>query len=651
MPAHLGQSMSSSSTPLGIPSTKESSARSRFFRTGIRAFLASPRLVPSLLLACAALSAPALFTGFFGDDHFFRAVFDGSPGLPEFKLAPHQSFEFFAEFDPAVRKARLDRGCMPWWSGPEMYICFMRPLSSLSHWADHMLFGEAAWPAHLHSVLWFLGTVLLAALLYRRLLPVPWVAGLAALMYGLDEAHGLSIAWLSARNGLLTTFFSLAVLLAHDHWRRSGRSWALPVSLVALGLGLASGEAAVGVAGFLFSYALFMDPAPLLRRMLALAPCGVVFLVWAFLYRHYGFGVKNTGTYADPLGDPLLFAFYAISHLPVLFISQFGLPDSTVFNFLSGPMAAAYWAAAVAGVAFFAWLLWPVLREHAQARFWALGMLLSAVPSAAVAPQDRLLGLAGTGVMALLALFIGRVAGQQPAFGLRRRVNRYAVPALLAIHVGLAALLLPVTSYFLTVLPELGTLKADAGVPKEDVENRTVVMVNAPSDVLNVAVLVRRSSLHQPVPKHCWLLTATNRGVRVKREGARTLLVSAEGGYLAKPWANRFREVSKEPMPAGCTVDLNGMRAEVVESLEDGRPYRVRFTFERDLEDSEYSFLCWRDNDFFPFAPPRTGEEEVIPGLDLSGVLPELFGERDAESMLSARPAHDMRAENADSSH
>ena len=52
-------------------------------------------------------------------------------------------------------------------------------------------------------------------------------------------------------------------------------------------------------------------------------------------------------------------------------------------------------------------LLAPLLRKEPLARFFALGMLLSLVPSCSTFPHDRLLFLAGFGGAGLLALFLG----------------------------------------------------------------------------------------------------------------------------------------------------------------------------------------------------------------------------------------------------
>ena len=69
----------------------------------------------------------------------------------------------------------------------------------------------------------------IAAVLYRRLFGregrgALWAAGLAALLYALDDAHSLSTAYLANRNALLATFFGLLSLYCHVRWRDDGRA-------------------------------------------------------------------------------------------------------------------------------------------------------------------------------------------------------------------------------------------------------------------------------------------------------------------------------------------------------------------------------------------------------------------------------------------
>jgi hypothetical protein len=586
--------------------------------------LAHRRAVLYITLLAVLFTLPSLFVGFATDDHFFRSAFHGFPGLPEFKQSPIETFRFFFESDPAVREARMERGLLPWWIGQHTRIAFMRPFTSVTHWVDYKLFGETAWPMHVHSVLWFALACVLAGLLYRRLMMPAWAAGLAALLYALDDARGLSVGWLSGRNALLTTLFGFLVLLCHDRWRRDHWRVGPYLAVGALSMGLLSGEAALSVGGYLFAYALLVDDAPLLKRFGALMPYAGVVMVWAMVYRHFGFGTHGSEGYADPVGEPLHFVSYVATHLPVLMFTQFGLPDSTVYNFLPAPLAHAYWTVAFLGVCLFAWLLWPVIRAERRARFWALGMILSALPACAVTPQDRLLGYPGLGAMALVAMFIQRVDARADwsALGPRwRKAAVVAAPIALALHLVLSPLLLANGSYMIRFVEE-GNLRANASLPKEArVKDDTFVFVNVLGDLTGVGLPVVRSSLGEPVPRHTWMLAATNEEVLVERVDAQSLVVTPKGGYLVKPWANLFRQPSREPMRAGDTVRLSAFEAEVLSASPDGHPQSVKFTFNKPLDDPSLRWFAWQGNHFVPFIVPGIHQRTSIPGANFAQLL------------------------------
>ncbi|MES1204492.1 MAG: hypothetical protein ABUS79_01020 [Pseudomonadota bacterium] len=43
-----------------------------------------------------------------------------------------------------------------------------------------------------------------------------WIAGLAAFLYAIDDAHGFAVGWLASRCTLMGTFFAIASLIAHE---------------------------------------------------------------------------------------------------------------------------------------------------------------------------------------------------------------------------------------------------------------------------------------------------------------------------------------------------------------------------------------------------------------------------------------------------
>jgi len=112
---------------------------------------------------------------------------------------------------------------------------------------------------HLHSLAWLGAVVVVATLFYRRMFAAAWIAGLAALLFAVDDAHGFPAVWLANRNALIGVFFGLLTLIAHDRWRRDGWWMGAVLAPLAFLLGLLSKESAVATGAYLVAYALFLD--------------------------------------------------------------------------------------------------------------------------------------------------------------------------------------------------------------------------------------------------------------------------------------------------------------------------------------------------------------------------------------------------------
>src|SRR5512140_947161 len=182
-------------------------------------FLTAKSLPFLLVLVALALSIPSLFTGWQQDDLVHRYQLLGYPDVTGSPLLPLQLFDFM-NGDSSRTHMLIDRGVVPWWTFPTIRLSFWRPLSALTHWVDYLLWPQSSVLMHLQNLFWLGALVAATALLYRRFLGTPWVAGLAALFFALDDAHGLPAGWIANRNALVAGFFGVLVLLVHDRWRR-----------------------------------------------------------------------------------------------------------------------------------------------------------------------------------------------------------------------------------------------------------------------------------------------------------------------------------------------------------------------------------------------------------------------------------------------
>jgi len=174
-------------------------------------------------LLAIVLTSGSLRVGWVMDDYFQRLAVLGSPNLSWFYSTPMEMFCFF-DGDPQRNHRAMDIGIFPWWTFDRIKACFWRPLTVLTHWLDYRFWPDVAVLMHAHSLVWFGVMVFVAGLLYRRIMGAGAAAGLAVLLYAIDDAHAMSAAWLSARNALLAGCFGITAMIFHDRWRRQGRS-------------------------------------------------------------------------------------------------------------------------------------------------------------------------------------------------------------------------------------------------------------------------------------------------------------------------------------------------------------------------------------------------------------------------------------------
>ncbi|MEO1370637.1 MAG: hypothetical protein AAFX50_25925, partial [Acidobacteriota bacterium] len=329
------------------------------------------------------------------DDHYHRVMLQGHPQLGD----PKPITDLFAFGDASASPASL----VPWWAGDDLRFRFFRPLASLSLALDHALWPEDwAW-RHAQSLLWLGLAVGAAAALYRRLAPGSAVAGLAALLFAVDDAHAAPALWLANRSALMSLFFSILAVAAHhrhrcDGWRPG--AWATPF---AVALAVLCGESGLAAGAYLLAYALVLDRGPLRARLLALAPSASVGVLWATVYLLGGYGTSGSVIYVDPAGEPLRFLAAVADRAPKLLLGQFGFPPPDVFAFLSEEAGRAGSAAALVFSIGFAALAWRSVKRRRAARFFALGLVMALLPVCATLPSGRLLGPVSVGGSFVLA--------------------------------------------------------------------------------------------------------------------------------------------------------------------------------------------------------------------------------------------------------
>ena len=595
------------------------------------------RGLPLFVAAIAVvLCISSLWLGLQNDDYILRLVLSDPPLDPGWTRSPVDAFAFVNGDEEFIRSG-VEAGRLPWWIHPRLRLAFLRPVTSITHWIDFRIWPDLPWLMHLQSLLWFAGAVVAAAALYRRLLAPAWVAGLAGLLFAIDDAHGMPAVWLANRNASIGVLFGLVALIAHDRWRRDGWRPGAFVAPLALLLGLLAGEIALAAGGYLLAYALFIDTDTWPRRLASLIPGGVVGAAWWVAYRALGYGADGSGVYIDPGTSPIVFAQALVERAPMLLFGQWALPSGLCLM-LSQRAAHILWLVAVALIAAIAGLLLPLLTRDRVARFFALGMILSVVPACATFPDDRLLFFAGFGGMGLLAQLLAAVwqrAEWVPRSRIRRLPLQVACWAFLVIHLVFAPLGLATKANTVRIFGTIISRAAESLPSEPTATDQIALIVNTPTAFISFYGPLMQALQGRPIPSRTLILGSGIHPTTISRPAPNVLAIRPDGGYLPSPGSPRpgheasqpafhpayffqmldhlYRDAT--PMNIGERIAYGGATIEVTEVTEDGRPGEVWCHFDVDLEDPSLRWLQWKGGVYIPFDPPAVGETINLPSV------------------------------------
>jgi hypothetical protein len=574
--------------------------------------LESPRAHLWLTAAALLLVAPALGTGLALDDHVLALLARDQPGIAGFHANPLFLFSFTSG-QSEDNHALIDAGALlPWWTDEHHKNAFFRPLSSLTHVLDFRLWPDHAWLMHLHSLLWFGALLLVVAHIYRRLSALTSIfAALAFALFALDDAHGMTVAWIANRNALVAATLALPALGAHHRWLSQGWKPGAYVGPLCFALGLCAGETAVAVFGYFLAYAVALDRTPLLRRLLHLSPYVALLVLWRVVFSLLGLGSAGSGAYHDPVHEPLGFVTALLAHLPVLLSAELGLPLADVWFWGPPDAQLAIWILSVVTALAFAAIAHALLADDAEARFWMVGMVLSACAVAASVPGERLLLVPSVGGAALLAKML-LVMHRRLKTEAANAPMRLLFASLVLVHLIAAPLLLPMRAYAMNALGRVID-RADSAISFDPASAaKTVIVVNAPFDVAVSYLQVGRQSRGLPRPLHVYWLATAGSPLRVDTIDAYTLRVRPEQGFLLTAPERHYRS-DPSTLRVGSTVELSEMQVRITEVNSDGRPAAAEFRLRSPLLSPTYALRYWSRGRLRPFTPPPVGQPIDLP--------------------------------------
>lgn len=547
------------------------------------------------LLLAFVVTVPSLGVGFMLDDWVQRGIVRG-----DLTHAGRYELFNFGAGDAAALAPMIRRGPFPWFTLPELKLRFLRPLSSALIVFDTEVFGDVAWPQHLHSSLWYVLLTAVAFALYRRL--TPGVALAAALLFAIDDSHAMTTGWLANRNAIVAVTFVWLGLLAHLGWRERGWAPGAIVSAVLFVLGLSAGETGVAALAYVVAYEV-VTQRTLKERLRGLTPALLVMVVYVVVYKLLNAGARGSATYVDPVSEPLVF----LSHAPVRLLANvgglfFGLPDL----WLALPQGQALLVgggvlALPLGV--LAWRRWAPVEPHERRTLsWLLlGAGGALLPTLATFPATRLLTAASLGLAPVVATLL--VAAWRDR-GARRWLG--------VLWLGGAFVLQPLTQWF--VLPiALSTVAArtvDAVTHVDAKAGDRVVVLSSSEFAPAIYAMPVLVELRRPLPAswHVWSMAPLP--VEVRRTAERQLELEVIGGRMIDSvFEQNFRNESF-PLAVGHHVVMDGAAITVL-AVDDGKPTKVRVDL--DFAPSGYVFIWWDGDAYSRVTVPEVGQSRRFP--------------------------------------
>ena len=92
------------------------------------------------------------------------------------------------------------------------------PLTWISHILDSQLYGMNAGGHHLTSLLFHIANTLILFLVIKKMTGYFWRSAFVAALFALHPLHVESVAWITERKDVLSTFFWLLTMLAYAHY-------------------------------------------------------------------------------------------------------------------------------------------------------------------------------------------------------------------------------------------------------------------------------------------------------------------------------------------------------------------------------------------------------------------------------------------------
>ena len=124
------------------------------------------------------------------------------------------------------------------WAFTESYAANWHPLTWLSHMLDHKLFGTNSSGHHLTSLILHIANTLLLFMVLKRATKALWQSAFVAALFAIHPLHIESVAWVSERKDVLSTFFWMLTMICYVWYTERTSIWRYLLTLLIFALGL-----------------------------------------------------------------------------------------------------------------------------------------------------------------------------------------------------------------------------------------------------------------------------------------------------------------------------------------------------------------------------------------------------------------------------
>lgn len=575
---------------------------------------------PALFLIALLLTIPSLRTGIFVDDYYHRLVMLDLLSAAE-SSKDASLFGLFSFLDGNVERTQLliEQGVLPWWTLSEVKYTFFRPLSELSIYLDYRLWPASFELMHAQSSFWFAVLAVTCAAFFSFISSDQKLVLLASLFFVLDGTHGLSIAWLAARNALLAAAFGMLSVYCVAHYVRaasltSSFSFSLLsasarvyffAALIFLLASLAAGEIGLSSCAFIVAYVFFLGEGDLKKRIQIVLPFVLLALLWLGLRSYLDFGAYGTGAYQDPFHDPLGFLSNFLENINLIYFALWSGIPVELLSFLSLGNDVEKALVFLLFNGFLLLLFFPFWIKNKRAHFYLAAMLLASVPVSAGEIQSRVLIFVSIPALAfcaecLIGFWISRKTFvQEQSYG--KVVNGLWLTLLylfsslcLLAHLLLAPVILLKSQ---TLLAEMVGPTLNEPVKSfqesEHFEEKVLILVDPPLATAMGYFPIMRKVAGESSPRKMLLLSSGLHGLTITRVDEYSLELEPEGGFFVEPMDKVLRS-DKFLFQLGERIELSEVSITILELNENNYPQKVLFRFKERLESDGYDLRCWQ---------------------------------------------------------